>query len=234
MKAFYDLHIHSALSPCGDEDMTPNNIVNMSLLKGLDVIAVTDHNSCGNVRAVMEVAGDRLLVIPGMEVETAEEVHILCYFPTLSQAEAMEELLKTNRLPIDNRPDIFGRQLYLDAEDEIIGEETRLLTAASTLSIEEVFSHAFSLGGLPVPAHIDRQSYSVISNLGFLPPHLDIQAVEITAKNLDAWRTEYAQFPILCSSDAHYLGDIAEPFHFIDINSKNTEEFLAKLTKKIC
>ncbi|MBQ2613769.1 MAG: PHP domain-containing protein [Clostridia bacterium] len=234
MKAFYDLHIHSALSPCGDEDMTPNNIVNMSLLKGLDVIAVTDHNSCGNVRTVMEVAGDRLLVIPGMEVETAEEVHILCYFPTLSQAEAMEELLKTNRLPIDNRPDIFGRQLYLNAEDEIIGEETRLLTAASTLSIEDVFSHAFALGGLPVPAHIDRQSYSVISNLGFLPPHLDIRGVEITAKNLDAWKTEYAQYPILCSSDAHYLGDIAEPFHFIDINSKNAEEFLAKLTKKIC
>ena len=104
MKAYYDLHIHSALSPCGDEDMTPNNIVNMSLLKGLDVIAVTDHNSCGNVRAVMEVAGDRLLVIPGLEVETAEEVHVLCYFPTLEQAEQLWEILKAHRLPVKNKP----------------------------------------------------------------------------------------------------------------------------------
>ena len=89
MKLYYDLHIHSALSPCGDMDMTPNNIVNMSIIKGLDMIAVTDHNSCGNVRAVMEVAGDRLLVIPGMEVETSEEVHVVCYFPDIERCEKM-------------------------------------------------------------------------------------------------------------------------------------------------
>lgn len=232
MKAYYDLHIHSALSPCGDEDMTPNNIVNMSLLKGLDVIAVTDHNSCGNVRAVMEVAGDRLLVIPGLEVETAEEVHVLCYFPTLEQAEQLWEILKAHRLPVKNKPEIFGRQLYMNAEDQIVGEEEYLLVTATGLSLNEVFAHAKSLGGVAVPAHIDRSSYSVISNLGFLPPELEVGAVEITGANLAAWQEDWKDYSIISDSDAHYLGDIAEPTQFMDIRNKNIAEILEKLTKK--
>ena len=108
MKLYYDLHIHSALSPCGDNDMTPNNIVNMSLLKGLDVIAVTDHNSCGNVRAVQKAAEGRLLVIPGMEIETSEEVHILGLFPCIESAEEMEGIIKDLSAPIKNRPEIFA------------------------------------------------------------------------------------------------------------------------------
>ena len=232
MRVYYDLHIHSALSPCGDEDMTPNNIVNMSLLKGLNVIAVTDHNSCGNVRAVMEVAGDRLLVIPGMEVETSEEVHVLCYFPTIEQAERMWELLKEKRLPIKNKPEIFGRQLYMDQEDEVIGEEEYLLVTASTLSMEEVFSHTRALGGIPVPAHIDRSSYSVLSNLGFLPPELQTEAVEITGKNLAAWEKDWQGYGVISNSDAHYLGDIAEAVNFMNIKDKNIQEILDNLTKK--
>lgn len=232
MKVYYDLHIHSALSPCGDEDMTPNNIVNMALLKGLDVIAVTDHNSCGNVGAVMEVAGDRLLVIPGMELETAEEVHLLCYFPTLDRAEEMWEYVKTHCRPISNRPEIFGRQLYLSAEDEIIGEEDQLLVSATDLTIEEAFAKVRELEGVPVPAHIDRTSYSVISNLGFLEPGLGATAVEITAQGLDTWAEDYAQYHILTSSDGHFLGDISEPVQYIEINHKNVGEFLGKLTKK--
>lgn len=234
MKIFYDLHIHSALSPCGDEDMTPNNIVNMSLLKGLDVIAVTDHNSCGNVRAVMEAAGDRLLVIPGMEVESAEEVHILCYFPCLEKAEQMWSLLKKNRMPVRNRPEIFGRQLYLSGEDEILGEEEYLLTAATGLTAEQVFAAARALGGVPVPAHIDRPSYSVLSNLGFLPPELNAAALEITAGNREDWSERYGDYTLLTSSDAHYLGDIAEPVYYMDITAKTVDKILEKLTNKKC
>lgn len=232
MRVYYDLHIHSALSPCGDEDMTPNNIVNMSLLKGLDVIAVTDHNSCGNVRAVMEVAGERLLVIPGMEVETSEEVHVLCYFPNLEKAETMWELLKEKRLPVKNKPDIFGHQFYMDAEDEIVGEEEYLLVTASALSMAEVFSHTRALGGVPVPAHIDRTSYSVLSNLGFLPPELHADAVEITGKNLASWEKNWQEYTVISNSDAHYLGDIAEPVNFMNIKNKNAQEILDNLTKK--
>lgn len=232
MRVYYDLHIHSALSPCADEDMTPNNIVNMSLLKGLDVIAVTDHNSCGNLRAVLEVAGDRLLVIPGMEVETAEEAHILCYFPTVEQAEAMWGLLREHQLPVKNKPEIFGRQLYMNAEDEVVGEEEVLLVTASALTAEEVFFHTRALGGVPVPAHIDRNSYSVLSNLGFLPPELHAEAVEITGKNLALWEKDWREYTVISNSDAHYLGDIAEAVNFISIKNKNVQEILDNLTVK--
>ncbi len=232
MKVYYDLHIHSALSPCGDEDMTPNNIVNMARLKGLDAIAVTDHNSCGNVRAVMEVAGDEILVIPAMEIESSEEVHIISYFEAIEKAEEMERLIRQKSTPVKNRPEIFGRQLYLNAKDEIVGEEERLLVTATGLDAEEIFFHVRRLGGVPVPAHIDRSSYSVLSNLGFLPTEWEVSAVEITAKHRMDWEDQYANFEILTSSDAHYLGDIAEPFWNMDIKDYTIVKILDKLTNK--
>lgn len=232
MKAYYDFHIHSALSPCADEDMTPNNIVNMARLKGLSMIAVTDHNSCGNLRAVMQVAANDPLVLPGIEIETAEEVHILGYFPSLEQAEAMEKVVKEHLPFIPNRPEIFGRQLYMDADDTVTGEEEGLLVTATTLGVADVFSMVQNLGGVAVPAHIDRGSYSILSNLGFLPPDLAIRTVEITAKNRARLEERYKNLTILTSSDAHYLGDIAEMEQYIDISTKTTHEILDKLTNK--
>ena len=232
MRAYYDFHIHSALSPCADEDMTPNNIVNMARLKGLSMIAVTDHNSCGNLRAVMQVAANDPLVLPGIEIETAEEVHILGYFPSLEQAEAMEKVVKEHLPFIPNRPEIFGRQLYMDADDTVIGEEEGLLVTATTLGVADVFSVVQNLGGVAVPAHIDRGSYSILSNLGFLPPELAICTVEITAKNRARLEERYKSLTILTSSDAHYLGDIAEMEQYIDISTKTTHEILDKLTNK--
>lgn len=232
MKAYYDFHIHSALSPCADEDMTPNNIVNMARLKGLSMIAVTDHNSCGNLRAVMQVAADDPLVLPGIEIETAEEVHILGYFPSIRQAEAMEKRIKEHLPFIPNRPEIFGRQLYMDADDTVTGEEEGLLVTATTLGVPDVFSMVQDLGGVAVPAHIDRGSYSILSNLGFLPPELAIRTVEITAKNRARLEERYKNLTILTSSDAHYLGDIAEMEQYIDTSTKTTHEILDKLTNK--
>lgn len=232
MMAYYDFHIHSALSPCADEDMTPNNIVNMARLKGLSMIAVTDHNSCGNLRAVMQVAANDPLVLPGIEIETAEEVHILGYFPSLAQAEAMEKVVKEHLPFIPNRPEIFGRQLYMDADDTVTGEEEGLLVTATTLGVADVFSVVQNLGGVAVPAHIDRGSYSILSNLGFLPPELAIRTVEITAKNRARLEERYKSLTILTSSDAHYLGDIAEMEQYIYISTKTTQEILDKLTNK--
>ena len=232
MMAYYDFHIHSALSPCADEDMTPNNIVNMARLKGLSMIAVTDHNSCGNLRAVMQVAANDPLVLPGIEIETAEEVHILGYFPSLAQAEAMEKVVKEHLPFIPNRPEIFGRQLYMDADDTVTGEEEGLLVTATTLGVADVFSVVQNLGGVAVPAHIDRGSYSILSNLGFLPPELAIRTVEITAKNRARLEERYKSLTILTSSDAHYLGDIAEMEQYIYISTKTTHEILDKLTNK--
>lgn len=231
MKYFYDLHIHSALSPCGDNDMTPNNIVNMSLIKGLDIIAVTDHNSCGNVRAVMKAAEGKICVVPGMEVETAEEVHVVCYFPTVDKAEAMEKIVRAHLPKIQNRPDIFGNQYYMDAEDAVVGEEETLLVSATTLDILSVCQLVAEQGGVAVPAHIDRSSYSVLSNLGAVPPELEAKTLEITSRNREQLAPNYPEYKILTNSDAHYLEDIAEPVYQIDILSKNAEEVVKYLCK---
>ncbi len=225
------MHIHSALSPCGDNDMTPNNIVNMSIIKGLDMIAVTDHNTCGNVAAVMAAAGDNLLVIPGMEVETSEEVHIVCYFPTLEQAYQMEKAVKESMTPIKNRPEIFGRQFYMNELDEVIGEEENLLVSASGLDIYEVVELTKKYGGAAVPAHIDRTSYSVLSNLGFLPPDLSVSTLEITKKNRSQMSGDYRDFHILTNSDAHYLENISEREYYVELKHKNAQSFVDFLCK---
>ena len=184
MSLYYDLHIHSALSPCGDEDMTPNNIVNMAYLKGLDIIAITDHNSCLNARAVMEAGKGVVKVVPGMEVTTSEEVHTLCLFPDIESAEDMGELVRSKMSGIKNDPRIFGRQLVLNSQDEITGEEENLLVNAIDMDIYEVSAETKKRGGLFIPAHIDKSSYSVTANLGFLPPDLYVDGLEITARGL--------------------------------------------------
>ena len=231
MMLWYDLHIHSCLSPCGDNDMTPNNIVNMALLKKLDVIAVADHNSCGNVRSVMKVADGNLLVIPAMEIETAEEVHMLGLFPSIEAAEEMEEILKNHASGIMNNPEIFGNQYYMNENDEVTGEEKRLLVNASTLDLYETAGFVKNLGGVAIPAHIDRSSYSVISNLGFIPPDIDFPCVEITEKNLELYKKDYQKYNIITDSDAHYLWDISEKRHYFEADNKTIENILQSLCK---
>ena len=231
MKVFYDLHIHSALSPCGDNDMTPNNIVNMSIIKGLDVIAIADHDSAGNVRAAMEVAGDNILIVPAMEVTTSEEVHVLCYFPDIDSAEDMSNFIHSHLPDIKNRTDIFGNQYYMNSEDEVIREEEKLLVSATDLRIYDVAEEAKKRGGIMVPAHIDRDSYSVLANLGFMPPDLITGAVEITDKNRERLSPEYEKYAIITDSDAHYLENISEPKHQLDILNKNAREIVGFLSK---
>ena len=142
---FYDFHIHSALSPCGDKDMTPNNIVNMAAISGLDTIAVSDHNTVGNVRSAIE-AGKLcgVNVIPGMEVETSEEVHILTLYPSIEIAEDVAKEVYRKLPDIKNRADIFGEQIYMDKEDNITGYEEKLLISPTTLALEDLFSAVVS------------------------------------------------------------------------------------------
>lgn len=213
----YDLHIHSCLSPCGDEEMTPNNIVNMAALCGLDVIAVCDHNSCGNCAAVQKVAAKNypnMTVLPGMELETAEEVHVLCLFAELSDALAFEKIVKAARAPIENRSDIYGRQVLCDEDDEIIGFEPQLLVTATSIPIGSVPALVKKYNGAAIPAHVDRESNSVISNLGFFLPEMDFQTIEVSQKLFGQKRAEFLEknrlmrYNVLMDSDAHYLEDI--------------------------
>ncbi len=218
---YYDFHIHSCLSPCGDCDMTPNNIVNMAALSGLNAIALSDHNSVGNVRAAMEVAKEvGITVVPGMEVETSEEVHILTLYPTIEAAESVAcEVYK--KLPdIKNRPEIFGEQIFMDNEDNITGYEEKLLISPTQMSVNDLFDLVKSVGGIFIPAHVDRHSYSVLTNLGFIPDDLDIKHIEVSrmTQDLDAFlaaREELLKYEVFRNSDAHYLADIAEAEAFL-------------------
>lgn len=237
MKYAYDLHIHSALSPCSDDEMTPNNIVNMALLKELDIIAVTDHNSAENLRAVCRCGEESgLLVVPGMEIESSEEVHIVCLFPDVESAMKVQEKVYKALPDIVNRKDIFGNQLIMNENDNVIREIDRMLLTAAALSIEEIFAIVKTIGGVALPAHVDRDSYSIISNLGKVPDNLDIKYLEISKGSdelqLFKLHPELAEFKLLRSSDAHQLGDIMERENFIEIEELSVKSILDKLSKK--
>jgi len=207
----YDLHIHSCLSPCADADMTPGNICAMARLKGLDVIAVTDHQSAGNLPAVAACAArEGLLLLPGLEVCTREEVHVLCYFAGLEDALRMGAWCHERLPDIPNRPAYFGEQTYMDEHDRVTGHEPRLLIMALSAGLDEVCRQARALGGVPVPAHINRGENGILAALGFLPPEEGFAALEISPDLPLPDDLQLSRYRVLRSSDAHQLGDIAE------------------------
>lgn len=227
MKFYIDLHIHSGLSPCGDEDMTPNNIVNMAYIKGLDIIAVTDHNSMENVEAVVEAASNRnILVIPGMEVTTREEIHVLCYFKTLIDGLKFQKEIYKGLPNINNKEDVFGRQIVYDSKDNVKGKIKKLLINSTSYTIEEINQLTLSLNGIMIPAHIDKKSFSILSVLGFIPPNLKISTLEISNKdnfNKIDNLVNLNKYNIIQNSDAHYLQDISEPNFYFDLPEKNID-----------
>lgn len=224
MRIAYDLHIHSSVSPCADNDMTPNNIVNMSILKGLDAIAITDHNTCANAEAVIKCAKDSgLLVIPGMELETSEEIHVVCLFPDIKSAAYMQDVVYTNLPDIKNKESIFGEQLIFDQDDELIRKEERLLLASTSISVNEVFDIVINkLNGIAIPAHIDRPANSILATFGVMPEDIDIKCVEVSHKNNEeiilSKDKRVREMNRIFSSDAHYLGNINERENFIDVD----------------
>lgn len=236
MKLSYDLHIHSCLSPCGDNDMTPNNIVNMAILNGLDVVALTDHNSCKNCPAFLEAAQrGGILAIPGMELCTSEEIHVVCLFATLEQAMSFDQAVYEYVPPIGNDPRIFGEQLILDGQDRQIGCEERMLINASTLPIDGVGPLVERFGGFCFPAHVDKDAYSVLSSLGFIPPECGFTTVEV--KNPDRFFAAQENLDkikgmlVVTDSDAHYLWDIAEGQRFLDPQACSARSVLEYLRR---
>jgi len=236
-KYFYDLHLHSCLSPCGDNDMTPNNIVNMSALKALDIIAVCDHNSTKNCEAVSKAAKINeldLLVIPGVEITTAEEIHALVYFSSFEGTSDFEnEVLQKRRVRIKNDKKIFGDQIIMDELDEITGEDGHLLINAVDISIDEIFNIVKRYEAVAIPAHIDKDSNGLLAILGDFPDNLKNNPVEIKDfEKIDGLRTKYdLTGKILSNSDAHYLWDIAEPGNVLhsDFEIKNMRDFIKVL-----
>ena len=231
---FYDLHIHSCLSPCADDDMTPNNIAGMATLKGLQILALTDHNSCKNCPAFFEACRRNGIVpIAGMELSTAEDIHLICLFETLEAAMAFDREIEAHLPPIKNRADIFGNQLVLDGEDQQIGSEDRLLISATDLWIRDALDLARSYGAHVHPAHIDRESNGIVSILGDIPSEYGFGIFEFNdAGSVDSYRERFSgigEDSVLVCSDAHHLWDINEADHMILLDD---EPYSSSLVRK--
>ena len=206
----YDFHNHSCLSPCGDGDMTPFNLVNMAKLLNLDVIALTDHNSALNCPAALKVGqAVGVTVIPGMELCTSEEVHVVCLFEELDGALSFSDYVHKTMPPVKNRADIFGEQTIVDENDNPTGSEEILLTTASGIGLYEVPRLVREYGGCAFPAHIDRSSYSVISNLGGIDLSMGFNCAELTpAADENGYKEKFPdlkKMKLFFNSDAHYL-----------------------------
>ena len=216
MKEFLaDLHIHTVLSPCGDFEMTPRNIVDAAIGKGLNMIAVTDHNSTRMCRIISEYAAKKgLTVIAGAEVNTSEEVHCLALFGTWEQVEIFQLFLDEHLLDIQNKPSIFGDQVVVDSNENILYTEKRSLITGLKVSIDEVELFVHSLDGLFIPAHIYRRQNGIIHQLGILPESLNYDALELTP---GSYSDEYLRknklevnHSWIFDSDAHFIDQIGK------------------------
>jgi PHP family Zn ribbon phosphoesterase len=210
-----DMHIHTVLSPCGGLDMSPINIVQQATRKKLDIIAISDHNSTRHCRITQQI-GEKygISVIAGAELNTKEEIHCLAFFEDIEKADLFQQIIDQNLVSIPNKPEIFGYQLMVDEEENIIGEETRLLVSSLQMGIDELSLCVNQLGGLFIPAHINRLHNGIYSQLGFMPSGLMADALEITRRpGYETFLKEHpetAGFCLITNSDAHTLNQIGE------------------------
>jgi len=208
-----DLHLHTCLSPCGDAEMRATAIVRQAGQAGLDMIAICDHNSGENVNAVMKAgAREGLAVIPGIEATSREEVHILGLFRSERDLAHLQDVIYEN-LPGENDEEAFGPQLVVDEWDRVVGMNRRLLIGATALTVERIVEAIHRWGGLAIASHIDRERFSLIGQLGFIPEGLELDALEVSRPS--SGKQDYG-YPVVTSSDAHFLADIGRsPTHFM-------------------
>lgn len=223
MNSYYlDLHVHTVLSPCAHLLMTPGNILKKAAEKNIRILAITDHNSAENVEVTMKMASKySIKIIPGMELETAEEVHLLCLFPELDPLIQLQQLVYENLPQIKNREDFFGYQLITDLDDQYTGKCDRFLAGSVNLSIDRVVEEVRKLGGFIIPAHINRAK-GILTNLGFIPEYLNFSLVEINKKSSNKLKKQ-TNFPIVINSDSHFLDDIKPYIEILPENLQFTE-----------
>lgn len=231
-KYYYDLHTHSCLSPCGDDDNTPNNICGMAALSEIDIVALTDHNSSKNCPAFF-TAAEKYGVIPvaGMELTTAEDIHVVCLFEHLSDALSFDSFIENNRFLIKNKPEFFGEQLILDGDDNVIGNEQNLLTNATYISIDDVKEQVEKFGGIAYPAHIDRDSNGMIAILGSIPENCDFKLFELhDGSRIDEFSEKYGidKSNFIVSSDSHYLTSFRDKEYFFELDCERDPNTVRK------
>lgn len=209
-----DLHVHTVLSPCAEIEMIPPLIVQQALDLGIHLIAITDHNATANIEAVQKAArGTRLSVLPGMELQTKEEVHVLCLFDTLDQVNAWQKVVDSTMPNMENDIDHFGEQFVVDETGDFIRREARMLSTSSDLTMTEAFNQVNMLGGWMVPAHVNRKTNGLLSILGFVPTDIAIDTLEISLhlSKEEAYQKfpQIRKYPLIQDGDVHLLGDFA-------------------------
>lgn len=232
-----DFHIHTLLSPCAEIEMTPHHIVMRAAEFGIGAVAITDHNASANALAAVK-AGERygVKVFPGMEVECLEEAHIVVLFDTLKQLNAWQQLVDGKMNGLANNAEKFGGQFVVDDDDNFIREEERLLLAPLRMTAAEVVREAEHLGGMSIAAHIDRPSYSIVGQLGFIEPDFGFAAAEISAAGWRASKQSKLQrvagyLPFVTDSDAHNIMDFVQgPKNLITVEELTVAELKLALT----
>lgn len=225
MKYKYDLHIHSGLSPCADKDMTPADIVAFCKVSGLDIIAIADHNATENVEVALKAADFYgITVVAATEIQTAEDVHMLCLFESFEKLKEFKDGLSFQQ--IENRPDIFGEQNIYDEDDNIIGNLQNLLLVSCDASCEQVYKRAAEFGGIAIPAHIDREANGMLCILGGVSDLYRVVEISTTASEL--FKKDYADRLVLVDSDAHCFSQISEGAE-IELEEPTAKALLLKL-----
>lgn len=205
-----DFHIHSLLSPCAEVEMTPRNLIRHAVQFGINLLAITDHNACDNVEAALKAAENTsVTVLPGMEVETKEEVHVVVLFDTLEQMKEWEKIVAVSRSGLKNDEQRFGAQFVVDSEDQFLYSKSEMLLSSLVLDLATVTKVVSDLGGLCIASHVDRPMYSVLAQLGFIPENVHFSALEISRRmTIEEARTKFKgidSFPCIQSSDAHRM-----------------------------
>ncbi|GHV36308.1 histidinol-phosphatase [Bacteroidia bacterium] len=223
-----DLHIHSFLSPCGDLSMSPQNIVDKALEKGLDIIGIADHNSTRQANLVKKIGEKNgLFVLVGCEISSKEEAHCLAFFETETQRIQMQNILDKHLPNIANDEERFGYQIVVDENEDIVYEEPKLLISALDLSLDELYDIVHNIGGIFIPAHVDKKTTSLMSQLGFVPPEIKADALELTKfMETDKFLKRFPylkKFKFLHSSDAHFIDIVGERYTEMELPSRSFE-----------
>jgi 3',5'-nucleoside bisphosphate phosphatase len=228
-----EFHIHTILSPCGEAEMIPPLIISTARDLGIELIAITDHNATANIAAVQKAAeGTPVTVLPGMELQTCEDVHALCLFDTLDQAAAFQSVVDAASPASENDPDLNGDQLVVDHTGALIRRENLFLRISTDLSLKDAFRSVTGLGGLFIPAHVDRSVFGMIPTLGFIPPDIPFEALEVSHQlSLEEAVVRYpelSRFPLIQSGDVHQLSS------FLGVNELTIQECnLAEIRKAL-
>jgi PHP family Zn ribbon phosphoesterase len=238
MKQFRtDLHIHSVLSPCGDLDMSPSRIIKEAVLNGIDILGISDHNSTHHCSVIAELGNENgIRILPGVEINTKEEIHCLAFFEDVETADDFQKYLDQKLPAIRNESKLFGRQLVVDRFESIVSEIEIMLTSAIHASIFEVSGEVHKRNGIFIPAHIDRPYTSILSQLGFIPPGLEFDALEVSARfkvnDFLQVHPEFGKYSLITNSDAHVPDAIGRATTLFEMEESTFSEIRMALKKE--